>query len=293
MKKLVLYGCGKIGREWLKRLGNENVYCFTDSDEKKVGQIVDGKEVIALEKLVEIKEEIEIYISTSQQYYIYIYSKIQRTGLAQQVVGYPMEDVRTSWDSWIDAESCFEGQNWIGENSCIDKCNIGYASYVAGNASLYNTLIGKYSAIGPNVRIILGQHPASKFVSIHPMFYSTNPVTRNAVTEKNIFEENRYTLRGFSVEIGNDVWIGNGASIMEGVKIADGTIVAANANVVKDTEPYSIVGGNPARIIRKRFDEKDIDFLLKLRWWEKDVEWIEMHAPYFQDIALLKEMVCR
>ena len=60
--------------------------------------------------------------------------------------------------------------------------------------------------------------------------------------------------------------------------------MAAGANVVRDTEPYSIVGGNPARIIRYRFSKEEIQFLVQIQWWNKSVEWITNHAKYFTDI---------
>ena len=91
--------------------------------------------------------------------------------------------------------------------------------------------------------------------------------------------------------MGNDVWIGTGVSIMEGVTIADGTVVAAGAMVVKDTEPYSIVGGVPAKVLSYRFEQDKIDFLLDLKWWNKKAEWIKEHAQYFNDIDKLMEMV--
>ena len=78
---------------------------------------------------------------------------------------------------------------------------------------------------------------------------------------------------------------------MEGVTIADGTVVAAGAMVVKDTEPYSIVGGVPAKVLSYRFEQDKIDFLLDLKWWNKKAEWIKEHAQYFNDIDKLMEMV--
>ena len=73
------------------------------------------------------------------------------------------------------------------------------------------------------------------------------------------------------INIGNDVWIGYNATIMAGVSIGDGSIIAANSTVVKDVEPYSIVGGNPAKEIRKRFSKDDISKLLMLKWWDWDI----------------------
>jgi len=73
-------------------------------------------------------------------------------------------------------------------------------------------------------------------------------------------------------EIGNDVWIGNGAVVMAGVKVGHGAIIARNAVVTKDVEPYQIVGGNPARAIRYRFSESTRAALLASQWWELDHE---------------------
>ncbi len=74
------------------------------------------------------------------------------------------------------------------------------------------------------------------------------------------------------IVIGNDVWIGNSATIMTGIKIGDGAIIGTNALVTKDVEPYTIVGGNPARVIRKRFDAETISFLLQLAWWNWPID---------------------
>jgi virginiamycin A acetyltransferase len=72
--------------------------------------------------------------------------------------------------------------------------------------------------------------------------------------------------------IGNDVWFGNSVTIMHGIKIGHGAIIGTNSLVTKDVEPYSIIGGNPAKLIRKRFDDETIDFLLQLAWWDWPIE---------------------
>jgi virginiamycin A acetyltransferase len=77
--------------------------------------------------------------------------------------------------------------------------------------------------------------------------------------------------------VGNDVWIGNSAVFMPGVKIGDGAIIASHSIVTKDVDPYTIVGGNPAREIRQRFDEKTVLDLLKLQWWNLPIEVITQH----------------
>lgn len=77
--------------------------------------------------------------------------------------------------------------------------------------------------------------------------------------------------------IGHDVWIGNSVTIMQGIQIGHGAIIATNSVVTKNVEPYSIVGGNPAKLIRKRFPDDKIAFLLELRWWDWPVEKISQN----------------
>lgn len=80
--------------------------------------------------------------------------------------------------------------------------------------------------------------------------------------------------------IGNDVWIGANVTIMPGVKIGDGAIISTNATVTKDVEPYTIVGGNPAMILRKRFSDEKIKELVELKWWDWDIVKITENLEY-------------
>ena len=102
-----------------------------------------------------------------------------------------------------------------------------------------------------------------------------------------------YTLEGWDMEvpaasdmpykgdtvIGNDVWIGQNAVILPGVHIGDGAIIGANSVVGRNVEPYSIVVGNPAKEIRKRFDDELIDLMEKFKWWDRDIETINSLIP--------------
>lgn len=88
--------------------------------------------------------------------------------------------------------------------------------------------------------------------------------------------------------VGHDVWIGRESVIMPGVKIGDGAIVAAYSVVTKDIEPYCIVGGNPARVIRKRFDQDLIDLLEKVQWWNLEIEKVTALLPLLCDEDLHK-----
>ena len=91
------------------------------------------------------------------------------------------------------------------------------------------------------------------------------------------------------VNIGNDCWIGQHVFIVGGVTIGDGAVVYAGAVVTKDVPPYAIVGGVPARIIRYRYDQETIDWLLRIKWWEHDIEWFEENWELLNDINKLKQ----
>ena len=97
----------------------------------------------------------------------------------------------------------------------------------------------------------------------------------------------QYPYKG-DIHVGNDVWIGYNATIMAGVTIGDGAIIATNSTIVKDVAPYSIVGGNPATEIKKRFSDNTIERLLKLKWWDWDIEKITKHLRTLTDIDIEK-----
>lgn len=182
------------------------------------------------------------------------------------------------------------GRNGFGKNSSIVSSRIGYASYIAEGAKIAKTTIGKYCSIGPNVNCIFGKHPSGTFVSTHPSFFALKTPVGFTYADRQYFEEFAHLHEGkYSITIGNDVWIGANVSLMDGVKIGDGAIVAANALVTKDVEPYTIVGGVPAKVIKKRFTDAQIAFLLELKWWEKEEGWIRKNATHFRNIENLVE----
>lgn len=98
-------------------------------------------------------------------------------------------------------------------------------------------------------------------------------------------------IKGDTV-IGNDVWFGQNVTVMPGIHIGDGCIIGANTTVAKDIPPYSVAAGNPCRVIRKRFDDKMIEFLLKLKWWDCSPEKIFKNLDVLcsHDIEKIKEL---
>lgn len=143
--------------------------------------------------------------------------------------------------------------------------------------------IGRYTSIGEQVQIGRGNHPTSWFSS-SPIFYEDFSDIYNYVDKEKIdtvdlslvgkdaFIHSSEPSSVQPVEIGNDVWIGHGAFIRPGTKINDGAIVAAHAVVTKDVPPYAIVAGNPARIVKYRFDQETIQRLLNASWWKYKID---------------------
>ncbi|WP_159479125.1 CatB-related O-acetyltransferase [Chryseobacterium sp. 18068] len=172
----------------------------------------------------------------------------------------------------------FGQYNWLGNNVIIINSSIGDFSYISDGSVISETKMGKFCSIGPNVRIAPGKHPTHTFVSTHPAIYSNPEYCMKNFQTKDHHNPKRNVL------IGNDVWICANAIIADGITVGDGAIIAANAVVNSDVEPYSIVGGIPATFIRKRFNDEQINVLNTSKWWDQDVDWIEKNSDIFLDI---------
>jgi acetyltransferase-like isoleucine patch superfamily enzyme len=99
------------------------------------------------------------------------------------------------------------------------------------------------------------------------------------LAEEHLKKHPNYKITKGDVIIGNDVWISSNVTIMSGVTIGDGAVIANNSHVVKNVEPYSLVGGNPARLIKYRFTQEQIEQLLEIKWWLWDDEKISAFTP--------------
>lgn len=144
-------------------------------------------------------------------------------------------------------------------------------------------LIGKFCMIASGVEFIMnGANHLVDAISTFPFGIFGNGWEQ-------AMEGKTYPYKGDTV-IGNDVWIGYKAAIMAGVTIGDGAIIGSYSVVTKDVEPYAIVGGNPAKLIRKRFPDETIRRLLDIRWWDWPAEKLTRHVQHLtgNDIEALE-----
>jgi virginiamycin A acetyltransferase len=142
-------------------------------------------------------------------------------------------------------------------------------------------IIGKFCMIASGVKFIMnGANHLTESLTAYP-FAIFGKGWEKAMEGKS------YPVKGDTI-IGNDVWIGHNATLMPGIKIGDGAIIATNSTVVKDVEPYSVVGGNPAREIKKRFPKETVDRLLQLRWWNWSPEKINENLQHLTDTKIDK-----
>ena len=161
----------------------------------------------------------------------------------------------------------------IKQNARFYNSSINDYSYVGRNCLVQNTNIGKFCSVSDNCNIGMPSHPIT-FVSTSPVFLASKNLLRKNFSKHN-FDSYKET------NIGNDVWIGSNVLIKAGLTVGDGAIIGAGSVLTHDVPPYEIWAGNPAKPIRKRFDDDAISKLLEIKWWEWEDERIEKYADSF------------
>lgn len=169
----------------------------------------------------------------------------------------------------------------VGARTTLIEVAMGDYSYVVNDAQITYTTIGKFCSIAAMTRINPGNHPMQRASQAH-FTYRASAYFPGESDEAAFFDWRRH----HRVDIGHDVWIGHGAIVLPGRSIGNGAIVAAGAVVTKDVPAYTIVGGNPAYVIRRRFPDDIADRLSALAWWDWDHETLRGALPDFRALAV-------
>jgi hypothetical protein len=168
----------------------------------------------------------------------------------------------------------------IDDGCIVQECTIGDYSYLIRQTEAWCAQIGKFANIASHVRINATNHPTWRATQHHFVYRASNYFEGEA-DEAEFFDWRRSNR----INVGHDVWIGHGATILPGVTIGDGAVVGAGAVVSRDVEPYTIVGGVPARKIRDRFPADIADRMRALAWWDWDHDRLRGALPDFRELS--------
>ena len=169
----------------------------------------------------------------------------------------------------------------VGARTRLHEVELGDYSYIVNDSDVAYGTIGKFCSIAAMTRINPGNHPMERASQSH-FSYRASAYFAGAADEAEFFA----WRRSHRVTIGHDVWIGHGAIVLPGRAIGTGAVIAAAAVVTKDVAPYTIVAGNPARVIRARFTDEIAARLQRLAWWDWSHERLQAALPDFQKLSI-------
>jgi phosphonate metabolism protein (transferase hexapeptide repeat family) len=169
----------------------------------------------------------------------------------------------------------------VGARTMLLDVEMGDYSYVVNDAQITYTTIGKFCSIAAMTRINPGNHPMHRATQAH-FTYRSSAYFPGETDDAEFFA----WRKSYRIHIGHDVWIGHGAIVLPGRNIGTGAVIAAGAIVTKDVPAYTIVGGNPARPIKRRFPEEIANRLARLAWWDWDHEALRAALPDFRKLAI-------
>lgn len=175
-------------------------------------------------------------------------------------------------------DSKFGAWTEVGARSSVVESVMGDYSYVVSDSQIIYANIGKFANIASHVRINPGNHPIWR-ASLHHFMYRAGDYGLGE-HEEEFFDWRRSN----SVTVGHDTWFGHGAVVMPGVTVGTGAIVGASAVVTKDIAPYTIVVGNPARVLRRRVSEETEEKLLRIAWWDWPHDRLREHLGDFRSL---------
>ena len=187
-----------------------------------------------------------------------------------------------SIDPTARVEDCRLGRyTEVGPRTSLIETTLGDYSYVMGDCDAIYSAVGKFCSIASNVRINPGNHPMHRATQAH-FTYRASAYFPGESDESEFFD----WRKSQRVHIGHDVWIGHGAVVLPGKNVGTGAVIAAGAIVTKDVPAYTVVAGNPARPIKRRFSEAVADRLARLAWWDWDHEALRRALPDFKKLGI-------
>ena len=274
-RNIVIWGCGKCGVVVFDILNENGIKTafFVDKKCKDIQRFL-GAPVISLESVCPKKNYVVAAIMSLS---VFIEERLFEQGFTER-----------DFVHIID-KTFYAGEDLIYNGVSVGRGSYGYKELLSDYPMA--TCIGRYCSINGSARI-LNNHPV-EYVTTSPILdyrsfctYEGYKRRRKYCSKYGLYFNNHpfedSSIRNNRpVEIGNDVWIGSNVIILPGVKIGDGAIVAAGAVVTHNVQPYSIVGGVPARLIRKRFSDDIIRKMLKIAWWNWEPDKIERNLELF------------
>ena len=248
--KLIIFGANDEGKRFvvnnstLRFLGLLEIVAFADNDSRIEGDRFEGIEIINPKR---IKDFVFDYVVVVPIFFEEISSQLIDLGVDKDII--------------IPYYRIYK--NYFSENKrAYNNVSIGKYSYYKPTTRVFNCKIGKFCHIGDNCIIGQSGHDP-QCVSTYPLRYHFSKESHDTSKDPSI-GKNRLTKKTI---IENDVYIGEGVVIYAGVRIGNGVVVGSRAVITKDVPDYSIIGGVPAKIIRKRFSETIMEALLEIEWW--------------------------
>lgn len=278
MKNILIWGAGKRGREFIDAYNNDDlirseikIVGFIDSDESKSGTVLEGYDVINPSEIRDTRHN--IVVSPIGLLRDEISQNIDKIGVYEINI--------TRWFDLLLLKKSMQSEyasKYSGKNIIVGDFTYGIPEVTMFQNEGAMLKIGKFCSIAGGVKILCGGEHVIDNATTYPFSLYLNMSLRDHYSKGN-------------VTIGNDVWIGSDAKIISGVTIGDGAIIGANSVVVKNVEPYAIYGGNPAKLIRYRFNETYRKIMMNLKWWNWPLKDVAAAIPYLlsNDVEKLNE----